>query len=237
MRDVSRHKSMDVLQAYVRDADLFRRSSVLEASKPDDAKRPHRIDAGLQETAPYRSALANLSPELGAIMIYVFIDGNVWNWLFDRKLNLATELPKDEFRIVHTREAEFEIPENKPELNAFIAEAMGECEIKTDVYFGFAIEGLPSGEQRFGGFGVGRWATPEEIKFMGEQRRSPASRPTKLAKHEADISLAARALHSVVLTLDQRSAALKKAKAQGGKVVYLNDFDASGLSLSDFIKR
>ena len=24
MRDVSRHKSMDVLQAYVRDADLFR---------------------------------------------------------------------------------------------------------------------------------------------------------------------------------------------------------------------
>jgi hypothetical protein len=170
------------------------------------------------------------------MMIDVFIDGNVWNWLLDRKLDLATELPKGEFRIAHTREAEFEIREDKPELSAFIAAAMAQCDIKTDVYFGFATAGLSPGEQRFGGFGVGRWATPEEIKFISEQRRSPVSRPTKLAKHEADISLAARALHSVVLTLDQRSVALKNAKAQGGKVVYLNAFDASGLSLSDFIK-
>jgi hypothetical protein len=102
---------------------------------------------------------------------------------------------------------------------------MAQCDIKTDVYFGFATAGLSPGEQRFGGFGVGRWATPEEIRFISEQRRSPVSRPTKLAKHEADISLAARALHSVVLTLDQGSVALKNAKAQGGKVVYLNAFE------------
>jgi hypothetical protein len=42
--------------------------------------------------------------------INVYIDNNVWNFLFDRELDLAIELPRDEYRLFLTREAEFEIP-------------------------------------------------------------------------------------------------------------------------------
>jgi hypothetical protein len=167
----------------------------------------------------------------------VFIDGNVWNFLFDRNLDLAAELPASYWSIMHTREAEFEIPVGKPALDAFIKETMNRCDIKTDALFGFADETKPVTEQRFGGFNVGRFAHPEEIAFLGSYRASHIQRPTKLQKHEADISLAARSFHSVVLTLDTRSAPLKAAHSQGGKVVWLNDFDASGLTLADFIRR
>jgi hypothetical protein len=51
-----------------------------------------------------------------------------------------------------------------------------------------------------------------------------------------NISLATRSFHSVVLTLDKRSAALKAAHDQGGKVVWLNEFDTSGLTLAEFIR-
>jgi hypothetical protein len=53
---------------------------------------------------------------------------------------------------------------------------------------------------------------------------------------EADISLAARSFQSIVLSLDKKNGPLKSALKQGGKVVFLTDFDASGLSLRDFIK-
>jgi hypothetical protein len=54
---------------------------------------------------------------------------------------------------------------------------------------------------------------------------------------EADISLAARSFHSVVLTFDKKKGPLKDAYDQGGTVVFLTDFDKSGMSLRDFIKR
>src|SRR5665213_1147525 len=149
----------------------------------------------------------------------VFIDANVWNFLFDRKLDLAAELPSEEWVIMHTREAEFEIPVGNPELDTFIKSAMEHCNVRTDSFFGFADETKPAAEQRYGGFDIGRFAHPDEIAFLASQRASQVERPTKLQKHEADISLAARSLHSVVLTLDQRSAPLKAARAQAGTVV------------------
>jgi hypothetical protein len=39
MRDVSRHKSMDVLRAYVRDADLFRDHLVIKSKAGLDWRR------------------------------------------------------------------------------------------------------------------------------------------------------------------------------------------------------
>jgi hypothetical protein len=167
----------------------------------------------------------------------IFIDGNVWNFLFERKLDLAVELPAGEWGIMHTREAEFEIPVGKPELDAFIKETMERCNFRTDSLFGFADSAKPVAEQRFGGFGVGRWAHPDEIAFLASQRGSQVERPTKLRKHEADISLAARSFHSIVLTLDQKSAPLRAASSKGGKVVWLNTFDDSGLTLANFIKQ
>jgi hypothetical protein len=48
--------------------------------------------------------------------------------------------------------------------------------------------------------------------------------------------LTARSFRSAVLTLDRKSVPIRNARNQGGKVVYRNDFDGSGLSLAEFIK-
>jgi hypothetical protein len=177
--------------------------------------------------------------------ISVYIDNNVWDFLFDRKIDLTVALPCEEFCICFTREAEFEIPpiqNSKPELKAFIEATIASCNIQTDSFFGLNDESLPQIEQRVGGLDVGRFASQEEITFMDQQRIPLKSRhqnknpKTKLFKDEADISLAARSFHSVVLSLDAKNGPINDAYKQGGKVVFLTDFDLSGMPLSDFIK-
>jgi hypothetical protein len=172
--------------------------------------------------------------------IAVFIDNSVWNFLFERQFDLAVELPREHFSIGITREAEFEIPPiRSPELRAFIDSTIQRCSVQTDSLFGFYNESLLQDEQRMGGFNVGRFASEQEIAFISKQRSSTSvgrKRPTKLYKNEADISLAARSFHSIVLTLDAKSGPLRDAYQQGGMVVFLNDFDTSGKSLRNFIK-
>ena len=47
----------------------------------------------------------------------VYIDNDVFDFLFERKLDLAVELPCGEYCLFLTREAEFEIPSiPKPQL-------------------------------------------------------------------------------------------------------------------------
>ncbi|MBB5053597.1 MULTISPECIES: hypothetical protein [Afipia] len=169
-------------------------------------------------------------------MIGVFIDGNVWNFLYERHLDLAVELPAPEFAIMHTREAEFEIPVGKPDLDDFIRKTMQRCNVRTDSIFGFADDTKSLNEQRFGGFDQGRFAAPEEIDFMLKYGTSGIVRPTKLQKHEADISLAAKSFHSIVLTLDKRSSPLRAARGAGGKVVWLNDIDQNSLTLATYVR-
>jgi hypothetical protein len=171
--------------------------------------------------------------------IGVYIDHNVWDFLFKRRIDLTVALPRDEFRLCVTREAEFEITPTPPDKKAFIEATIAKCGIQTDTFFGFNDASLPPDEQRIGGFNVGRWASPKEIAFIASQRtalKAEKKRPTKLHPGEADISLAARSFHSVVLSLDKKKGPLKDAYEQGGRVVFLTDFDKSGMSLSDFIK-
>jgi hypothetical protein len=157
------------------------------------------------------------------MIIGVYIDNNVWDFLFERRLDLAVELPRDEFCLCLTREAEFEIPpipQEKAELKAFIEATIAKCGIRTDSFFGFYDTSLPPDEQRVGGFDVGRWASPEEIAFIAQQRtalKDSEKRPTKLYPGEADISLAARSLHSVVLSLDAKAGPINAAYRQGGR--------------------
>jgi hypothetical protein len=42
--------------------------------------------------------------------IGVYIDNNVWDFLFERNLDLSVELPSADFCLCLTSEAEFEIP-------------------------------------------------------------------------------------------------------------------------------
>jgi hypothetical protein len=169
--------------------------------------------------------------------ISVYIDNNVWDFLFDRQMDLAAELPRDEFCICITREAEFEIPPMPPEKRAFAEATIARCGITTDVFFGFNDDSRPAEEQRVAGFDQGRWASREEFAFITQQRTALKDRvrPSKLYGGEADLSLAARSVHAVVLTLDRKRGPINKAYEQGGRVVFLTAFEKSGLSLRDFI--
>ena len=80
------------------------------------------------------------------MVISVYVDNNVWDFLFERRIDLAVELPRDEFCLCLTREAEFEIPPippEKAELKAFIEATIAKCGIQTDTYFGFNDSSLP----------------------------------------------------------------------------------------------
>ncbi len=139
-----------------------------------------------------------------------------------------------------TREAEFEIPPipaEKIELKRFIETTIAKC-VQTVSLFGFYDETLPENEQRYGGFDVGRFASDAELDFLNQQRKSISDRKrekTKLFRNEADVSVAARSFESVVLTLDAKKGPINTAYEQGGLVVFLKDFDDSGLSLSDYV--
>lgn len=169
--------------------------------------------------------------------INIYIDHNVWDFLFDRQFDLTEELTVSEFALYLTREAEFEIPPTPDNKRQFIEETIEKCNIAVRPYFGFYDDQHSSMDQRAGGFDVGYWATQEEINFIHSQqsRLGVKKKKTRLFKNEADISLAARSFQSVVLTLDKKAGPLQDAYQQGGKIVFLNDFDRSGLSLKEFI--
>jgi hypothetical protein len=40
----------------------------------------------------------------------IYIDNNVWDFLFERGIDLSVELPRNGYCLFLTREAEFEIP-------------------------------------------------------------------------------------------------------------------------------
>ena len=174
--------------------------------------------------------------------ISLFLDSNIWNFLYDRKLDLSVELPSTEFTLYITREAEFEFPtnENMKEQKQFIEETIHKHPIHTDAYFSFFNETYPMDKQRGAGFDQGRFISQDELSFIRSQslkNRTGADRPTGLHKHEADVSLAARSFHHIVLTNDKNSTPIKDALKEGGKIIFLNDFDNSGLSLREFIMK
>ena len=183
--------------------------------------------------------------------ISVYIDNNVWDLLFELKIDLSTELPDDEFRLCLTREAEFEIPpipDEKIELKKFIIDSIERARVKTVPFFGFYDENLPASEPRFAGFDKGVFAEESQAKFIkhqcdkkkDEEEKNKGGkdkkRPTGLFKDEADIAIASRSLIDVIITLDTKNGPIRYAYQEGGCVVYLNEFKQSHLSLSDFIK-
>jgi hypothetical protein len=172
----------------------------------------------------------------------IYIDNNVWDFLFERDLVLCDALPPPEFRLKITREAEFEIPPIPDDKKrSFISMTIKNCNIETHRYFGFSrYDDVHSNdEQRIGGFGLGHWASSVELDFIRRQQEKMGTvkkQSTRLYKNEADISLAARSLNSntVVLTLD-KGAIFNDAILEGGKVIYLADFKNSQISLKDYV--
>lgn len=176
--------------------------------------------------------------------LQIFIDNNAWDVFFEESIDLVMELPSPDFSLHITREAEFEIPSMPQPKREYVERILKSGKIHTDKFFGFFDASLAPEVQRVGGFGDlndpnvgGRFIEKTESDLIQSESASvgPGWRPTGLLKNEADVSLAARSLHSVVLTCDGKKA-LKRAKNHhGGHVVDLKKYQ-KGSSLADFIK-
>ena len=167
-------------------------------------------------------------------LIAVTLDNNVWNYLFEKRMNLADGLPSSEFAVFITREVEIEtsaIPnaEGKAALKDYIARTIAGSGIGTTSVFGFAS--LSPGPQRMGGFGQGTFQSQTEREFYDAisdlyliGRRETGS---QLTKNEGDAAVAAQSFFSIVLTCEKRAkpGPLRFAAEQGGKVLYLRDLD------------
>jgi hypothetical protein len=177
--------------------------------------------------------------------IAVTLDNNVWDFLFLKELDLASELPLDQFAIFITREVEIEtsaIPADpsKAALKEFIARTIVNCEIRTTSVFGFATAG--PGPQRVGGFGQGTWQSQTEREFhaaikdrylIGKNEQN-----SQLTDNEGDAAVAAQSFSSIVLTceLPKKSGPLCFAAEHGGKILYLADFDPNKKTLKAYIE-
>jgi hypothetical protein len=177
-------------------------------------------------------------------LIAVTLDNNVWDFLFEREIDLAAELPSDEFVIFITREVEIEsmaIPdtEAKTMIKKYIARTKARCGIKTTAVFGFATDG--PGPQRVGGFDQGTWQSQTEREFYDAIRQQyllgRRERNSQLTQNEADAAVAAQSFFSIALTCErpETPGPLRFAAEHGGKVLYLPDIDRSGLILKAYI--
>jgi hypothetical protein len=177
--------------------------------------------------------------------IAVTLDNNVWDFLFLRDIVLASELPAPAFAISITREVEIEtgaIPADisKAALKAYIDRTIASCDIRTTSVFGFASEG--SGPQRVGGFGQGTWQSQTEREFYAAiSARYLVGRGqtrSQLSKNEGDAAVAARSFFSIALTCEspRKSGPLRFAAENGGKILYLEGFEKSGMPLRAYVE-
>lgn len=178
--------------------------------------------------------------------IAITLDNNVWNFLFEKGIDLALELPHEQFAIFITREVEIEtlaIPTDDPcktKLKDYIARAIVSCDIKTTYVFGFASDGPDP--QRVGGFGQGMWQSRTEGEFYAaikdQYLLEKRKKKSKLTDNEADAAVAAQSFFSIALTCERpnKSGPLRFAAKHGGKILYLEGFDQSGLTLKTYIE-
>ena len=182
----------------------------------------------------------------------LFIDSNIFNFLFVSRIDLRNEFPETHFELLIVAEQDFEnraIPEKKADLKDFIYTSMNVWNVKTDRLFGFYDDRHLSDEQRIGGFtgvigdagGAGRFACLAESNFIKDERKENEQNKrikTGLYPDETDISLGARAMAgSIVLTNDAKAGPLPRAYAQGGRVVFIVDYDSEVETFHDFVMR
>lgn len=187
--------------------------------------------------------------------IGVYIDSCAWNYLYDNAIDLERELPPSRFAIYLTREVEIElsaIPDigcdgvDKSALKAYIKQGIDRLPVTTSYVFGFQSlepDGTQSPVQVYGGFGVGTFQSEEERDFYARpemeqqlQRGKPSN--SGLGKNQADASLAAKSLSSVVLTNERmnKNGPLRVASDLGGRVIYLEaQVKPSGLTIGEYL--
>ena len=171
--------------------------------------------------------------------VTIYIDHNVWDYLFEKDVDLLSELPATKYVLAITREAEFEIPPTPDAKRQYITKALEACSVEARPYFGFFEDDHPANEQRVAGLDEGYFASAREVEFIESQRSRLSSEKkskTRLFKNEADISLAARSFDSIVLTFDKKAGPLKDAFDLGGNVIYLESAQVTGLSIGTVVE-
>ena len=173
-------------------------------------------------------------------MEYIYIDSNVWNFLYKNDIDLKEEFPENnyELRIVGEQILENRSISHDPILEKYIANRIELWEIKIDRIFGFFNDHHSTEDQRVGGYEDGRYIGQDEEGFILSYKGKvgDTKRKSGLYRNEADLSLAARSVHSIVLTLDTKGP-LKWAKQQGFLIVDLTDFCQEKCTLKAYVER
>ncbi len=147
-----------------------------------------------------------------------------------------------EYKLCITKHGEFEIqqmPSSCDDLKEYVRKYL-EQYVKIDSIFGFYNPELPKDEQRYSGFGEGRFISDDESReYKDLSKKYGTSKKRKetqiLFKQEADVALAIRAKNNVVLTFDVKNGPLKEISGKGGKVIFLNVQESKNISSDRFM--
>lgn len=169
-------------------------------------------------------------------MISIYIDNNIWDYLFKSGLNLRDYFPADKYRILISKLGRFEITQipdspDRVKLKEYIYSVLSE-DVEEQHTFGFYNSVHSASEQRNSGFGIGGFTSArenEERARLQELYGTTQKRKEKLIlyKQEADIELGALSISNFVLTLDKKDGPLKSASENGGNVIFLNEISPS----------
>jgi len=181
-------------------------------------------------------------------MIDVYLDNNIFDFLYETQIDIVEEFPKDLFRLCITKQIKFETePIQDIEKQQFIQKLI-EKDIKMVSFFIFYDPSHSLDKQRGGGWDdddAGWDTNVEENEAYREELNKKFLKEIKNPKHdlykeEADIDLAVRSIKNIVLTFDKKEnkkkGPLNDAYDKGYKVVFLTDFDISKDTLNSFSK-
>lgn len=177
-------------------------------------------------------------------MTDIFLDNNIFDFLYNNNIDITKEFPKDKFRLCISKEIKFETEPIKEHKKKSFIKNLVDSHIAIVSFFGFYNESHSDEKQRIGGFDEGVFSTVENESYRKElskkflkQNKNPKN---DLYKEEADIDLAVRSISNIVLTLDEKKkkkkGPLNDAYERGYKIVFLTDFDVTKESLYHFVE-
>ena len=171
----------------------------------------------------------------------IFIDNNIWDYVYKNKIDLEVYFPKEKFKLCITQLGLYEIMQINHSNSEFkkFAKHYIEQYVFTDGRFGFYDQKFPNNEQRSSGF-MGKFITVEESRFRKSlkdkyQKKKKRKDSNILFPQEADIELAVRSLEDVVITFDSKKGPLMAALQAGGKVIFLNHKESQGQQPHEFM--
>ncbi len=170
-------------------------------------------------------------------MVKIFLDNNVFDFLYEKKIDIFQEFLKDGYEICMVKEVDFESELiSDPNKCEFVRALKDKIILKQ--YFGFYDDRHESSKQRVGGFDNGEYMSCDEgvyyKELLSKFHKSDEKRKTDLYKNEADIILAVRSIKNIVLTNDKKKGPLKNAFDKGYNIIFLNGY-FNGRSLYDYV--